>query len=180
MSNHTQALIVTFGIMGAAYVASGLLYPPTPTPAKAGHDEQKAAALKQPNGKPDNGPTKPPSSALDQQNSDPPNGPHKTEGGKQQNESPADWWAVINAALMVLFTGALAFVAHRQWLAMREQAAYMRTLLELTRIAADAAKKSARPRKGPFSNPAIKCDWIRERGFLSRAGRYGHLFPANR
>lgn len=65
--------------------------------------------------------------------------------GDKSKEKPAiDWWGIGRDALLVLFTGALAVLAHRQHQAMVQQANYMRDGLGETKKAADAAKEGAR------------------------------------
>jgi hypothetical protein len=55
---------------------------------------------------------------------------------KDREKSSSDWW-------IVYFTGALTFVGIVQLIAMFRQASYMREGLAETKVAADAAKKSA-------------------------------------
>jgi len=56
---------------------------------------------------------------------------------KDREKSSSDWW-------IVYFTGALTFVGIVQLIAMFRQASYMREGLAETKVAADAAKKSAK------------------------------------
>ena len=62
---------------------------------------------------------------------------------KSENKSPTNWWGILNAALLTLFTGALAWLAHRQHQAMDRQAGYMRDTLSETKAASETAREVA-------------------------------------
>ena len=144
LSDHRQGIVAALATMVVGLMLGSLLPPPAPAPPKAGQDKQHLAADKAADSNANGGPTKPSAPALDQQNAEPTNGPHKNEGDKHQDDSSSNWWGIVNAVLMVLFTGVLAAVAYLQWLAMREQGVHMRTGLALTQAAVNTAHESAR------------------------------------
>jgi hypothetical protein len=116
--------------------------PPSPTPAKAGQENQNQAAPKSSKTESDKHASADHASATAQPV------PVVTTGNQPEPRKPpekhpaTDWgfiWSVINTGLLTFFSGALAWLAHRQHQAMKMQAIYMRGALKETKKAADAA-----------------------------------------
>src|SRR6185436_18778597 len=119
---------------------------PTPAPAKAGQEPQNQTTPKGSEPNSNQQPTGNASSALTQPRSVATTGEQPKAGKPYKAQATADWgfiWNIFNTALLTSFTGALAWLAHRQHQAMKRQAVYMRGALKETKKAADAAILSA-------------------------------------
>lgn len=124
--------------VGVLLTSAILLQLPSPTPSKSAQEQQGQRAT----------------AMGEQQNvdkgtslaSDGTKGGVAKEGGSSYRgeRSPhTDWWVIANTGLLTIFTGALAWLAHRQNQAMQTQAEYMRDALVETKKSADAAHASA-------------------------------------
>ena len=89
-------------------------------------------------------------------------------GVPRHNQSTTDWWSRASTILITLFTGALAWLAHRQHQAIKEQAEYMRDGLALTKQAAEAATVSANAAKQSSEIAGASLEAIREQTTVAK------------
>jgi hypothetical protein len=127
-----------------AITALGQSQPPPPTPAKPNQTNQDKASSKQAEGSGD----KKPSQVFPPTINQPPLPvvAARNEGNccyPNKYKSPTDWWGRASTILLTIFTGALAWLAYKQWGALDDQHKVMREGLTATNKAACAAQKSA-------------------------------------
>ena len=119
------------------------LEPPPPTELVSGQVPEQLGQEPEPDPAAGDDSPEPAAPPLLQDEAKPDNRPHDNQGSPQEDESPSEWWSWFNGTAVALFTFLLTIVAGLQWWLMRQQSGYMRDELQVTRVAADAAKTSA-------------------------------------
>ena len=110
--------------------------PPPPSPSESSKKDQYGSRDNQSNAKVPNSTAQTIPTSTNQAATQPAKTNVNAKGTPKRDKSPINWWVVLNAALLTVFNGALAWIGWKQYHGMRQQ-------IEIAKISADAAKQSA-------------------------------------
>lgn len=137
---HKFLLTLALASLTASLIAESP--PPPPTPTKTAQENHDSRGDNKPNANQSDSPAQVITPSENQPTAQPTATDIHAECTPKSNESSANGWGILNAVLLTLFNGALAWIGWKQYHGMREQIAIAQTSANAAKDSADAANKA--------------------------------------